>query len=567
MTFNLTPISVILIITTLINIFTTTISWQRKKTKTGFYFAWSMIFITFWTFFAGCGYAATSISVKVFFAKLEYLSNQSAIVLFALASLSYAGFDKWLKHRWVKAIFIIIPVLNILLAWTNDLHGWVWVDFTWNPSINNVLIFHHGPGFLWVSLTSYIMISIILISLWTVARNGSILIKRQARMLLGATVFTLISNSIYLLNIPAIHGIDWSSVSFSITGLMFLVALYGSRFLDIVPIARHTIIDRMSDSFLVLDDQDRLVDFNQESQTIFHLNQDHLGNPITLVMANYPAIIDLVSHPKAETQIALTFDDARSIFDARFTLIKDQRGQEIGKSIILRNVTELYEAEKVLRLSEERKRLARDLHDSVNQSIHSLVLFSETLTAVLEKGNVERAIYISDRLQESARQSLKDVRLMLYQLNPSEADMKDFHLLDALEFRLNNVERRAGIQAELIREGSLENCPPEYHIPMFWITIEALNNALKHAQSQHIEVLIYCHPERTSLQVCDYGIGFRMDTIRAGGLGLPNMQERARLIGGELIITSEPDQGTSVSLTISHMPTVLFADTKMTKEL
>ena len=80
-----------------------------------------MIAVTLWTFFAALGYAATTIPLKVFFAKLEYLVTQPALALFALTALSYAGLDDWLEKSWVKAIFISVPTLNILLAWTNDM--------------------------------------------------------------------------------------------------------------------------------------------------------------------------------------------------------------------------------------------------------------------------------------------------------------------------------------------------------------------------------------------------------------------------------------------------------------
>jgi PAS domain S-box-containing protein len=194
---------------------------------------------------------------------------------------------------------------------------------------------------------------------------------------------------------------------------------------------------------------------------------------------------------------------------------------------------------------EERQRLARDLHDSVNQSIHSLVLFSETLISTLEKNNFARAIQISKRLQESARQALKEARLMLYEMQPSAMGM-DVDFIQDLETRLSTVERRAGIKVHIVQEGSMENCPREWYENLFWITIEALNNALKHAQARNMLIVIECFPQSMRLEIVDDGIGFDVDKVRSGGFGLRTMRERSELLGGNLTIVSSPTSGSRV---------------------
>jgi signal transduction histidine kinase len=242
------------------------------------------------------------------------------------------------------------------------------------------------------------------------------------------------------------------------------------------------------------------------------------------------------------------------------SLVADLEGRVAERTFELENANEqlhveiqsrletqeqLIAQQRELAVMEERQRLARDLHDSVNQSIHSLSLFAETLSFLLERGNVQRSLEISSRLQESARQALKEARLMLYQLRPSEEEA-GADLLRDIEARLAAVERRAGLKASVIVEGSLDNCPELWRKNLFWITIEALNNSLKHAQARTVSVILRSLPESLELTIADDGIGFDETRVRAGGMGLRSMYERAELIGGQLLISSETGKGSSV---------------------
>lgn len=228
--------------------------------------------------------------------------------------------------------------------------------------------------------------------------------------------------------------------------------------------------------------------------------------------------------------------------------IVNEQGSITNFVAVKQDITDQIQAEAaLLKLTavEERQRLARDLHDSVNQSIHGMVLFSETLVSTLEKQNIERGRQIAERLQESARQALKETRLMLYQLQPSGVEDR-IDLVRDLETRLLMVERHAGLRAQIVQEGSVEHCPAAWQENLFWIAIEALNNALKHAQARNVQILFRWLPSRVGLEISDDGIGFDPARPRNGGLGLQNMQDRARILGGEITFHSGDRQGTRV---------------------
>ncbi len=565
---------VILIITSLINSFTIYISWKRRKNKGGLYITLAMLGIAFWTLFAEVNYATVPIPLKVFFAKWEYTFYNITFTFLAVFSLIYGGFADWLKKKSVKAFFWIIPISNILLAWTNDWHGLFWKSFTRSEFGNNTVIFKHGVGYYWAAITIFPIILIIILPLWEASRRGTELSRRQARLLFITSMLSVVSALIYLLGSQRLKGVDWAPIICCVLGILYILVLYGTRLLDLVPIARFTMIEQMSDCVLVLDENNRMVDFNPAAQEIFKIGQNSMGKQIKAIMANWPEVVDLFLPDTNKTsQLVIIHEGKTRVFDTHLTLFIDSAGKPYGKLLMCSDVTKHHQAEQVLeqrlveiqrlnknlqdaqaqvimqqrRLAklEERKRLARDMHDSVNQSIHSLMLFSETLTSLLKKDQVTKALSVAKRIEESGRRALKEIRILVFETQSQESD-EITDLLAALRDRFSFVENRAGVQTEIILDGTLPYIPSEWNENLFWITIEALNNALKYAQTNKIKVFFRYREKRLEMEIVDKGAGFDPDHRNGGGMGMRTMRERAELLGGKLFVTSSPGCGTSV---------------------
>jgi len=210
---------------------------------------------------------------------------------------------------------------------------------------------------------------------------------------------------------------------------------------------------------------------------------------------------------------------------------------------------------------EERQRLARDLHDSVTQSLYSLTLLTEggrRLASMGQLGNVED--YLQD-LGEIALQSLKEMRLLIHELRPPVLEQEG--LVGALQQRLDTVEGRAGVGARLLMVGdALEDgegldLPASVEQDLYGIAREALNNALKHAVATSIAVWLRAGEGRLELEIIDDGRGFDPALAsEGGGLGLSTMHERAARLGGVLELRSSPGQGTTVKVVVDLHETV-----------
>jgi signal transduction histidine kinase len=197
---------------------------------------------------------------------------------------------------------------------------------------------------------------------------------------------------------------------------------------------------------------------------------------------------------------------------------------------------------------EERERLARDLHDSVTQSLYSLALFAEAGGKVADAENYEPLKYHFKRIGETAQQALKEMRLLVHELRP--LDLEQEGLVGALHRRLNAVEGRVNIKARLVAE-DLVQLAPAMEQELYHIAQEALNNALKHAGATQVIVYLRTEGGRVELEIADNGIGFDASLAGDGaGMGLVNMRERAARLGGALSVHSSPGQGTQVKVSV-----------------
>jgi PAS domain S-box-containing protein len=203
----------------------------------------------------------------------------------------------------------------------------------------------------------------------------------------------------------------------------------------------------------------------------------------------------------------------------------------------------------------ERTRLARELHDSVTQSLYSVTLYSEAAARLMEGDKRDQAIgYLRD-VRDTAQEALREMRLLIYELRPPA--LEDVGLADALQTRLQSVEARGGIRADLKVDGAEDEGKIPIHVQseIYHIVQEALNNALKHGHANRVWVHLGFSPGSVCSEVRDDGVGFVLaDAEDSGGVGINSMRERAQRIGARLSIQSAPGEGTIVRLDLGEVP-------------
>lgn len=205
---------------------------------------------------------------------------------------------------------------------------------------------------------------------------------------------------------------------------------------------------------------------------------------------------------------------------------------------------ELYGHAQELAVLEERQRLARNLHDAVNQSLFSAGLIAEVLPRLWDRDQAEARHSLED-LRKLTRGAMAEMRALLAELRPST--LTDAELGDLLRLLSNSFIGRTNIPATLTVKGQ-GVLPAEVQVAIYRLCQEALNNVAKHAEASSVEIVLKQDESSIQLSIRDNGKGFDPEQIASGHYGLSMMHERAEAVGLQLSIISQPGKGTELAI-------------------
>ncbi|MCX7842953.1 MAG: sensor histidine kinase [Clostridia bacterium] len=202
---------------------------------------------------------------------------------------------------------------------------------------------------------------------------------------------------------------------------------------------------------------------------------------------------------------------------------------------------------------EERQRVARDIHDGPAQSMSNVVLKAEICERLIDV-DLEKARDELKQLKRIVRESLQDVRKIIYNLRPMSLD--DLGLVPTLQRYLMTFQDETGIAVSFRTRGVYDDIRPIISLTVFRIVQEAISNINKHANAQNVSVNLEFLETTLKLYVYDDGRGFKVSELKNrsedinSGFGLFSMRERVQLLDGSIEISSEPGKGTRINIAI-----------------
>jgi len=292
----------------------------------------------------------------------------------------------------------------------------------------------------------------------------------------------------------------------------------------------------------------RSLNILQVTQQIASLNSELLAQENRDLLGRFES---LRTKLKSMMLLALTAGFLLSVVSSLYILRLEKQGRDRYRALAgNRRELEKLSARLVEVQEQERRSIARELHDEVGQTLEALLMGLGRLSKLVPAD--EQAMHEQIKHVKSlAENSVKTVRNIALLLRPSMLD--DLGLIPALEWQAREISRRGEMEAEVHSEMVSEDLPDEIKICIYRIVQEALNNAAAHASAKNARVSVVRTADKLRVKITDDGQGF--DSQRVRGLGLLGMEERVKRLGGVLQIESRPGQGTSV---IAELPLPLL---------
>ncbi len=210
------------------------------------------------------------------------------------------------------------------------------------------------------------------------------------------------------------------------------------------------------------------------------------------------------------------------------------------------------ERDRIIAIEEEvRRRLARDLHDGPAQMLAAIIMSANFVKEAIAHDAVDHALKELGEMLPVAEKALRQVRTLLFDLRPVILETQG--LIPALKSYARRLRDTEDLNVELNVTGEFGRLSHNAEVAVFSVVQEAINNAKKHAQASQIVIEVTPNDDDLVVSVRDNGVGFDVKAVTSryderGSLGMLNMEERAKIVDGTLSISSQPGQGTTVTL-------------------
>jgi len=534
----------------------------HRNIRGAFPFGLCMLLASLWAGSYALERAATDLPTMIFWVKLQFISYTICPVLWLVMVCLFIERDRWITRRNIL-LLLILPAITLILVWSNDplslLQQNIYLDTSGDfPNLGRTF----GHWF-WVTLAYADFLNLASMTLmgWTLRRK-SLAYRRQVLVLFIGLGLVVLQNAAYLAGIFPARYFDLTPVVMGVSGLIIAWGIFRFQLFNIVPVARENIIENMADGLVVLDDQNRIVDVNLTAKTIFgNISNQSIGQDARAFFNDWPAFAEVDCETgKLPGEMVIEKDSRTKIFEVSCSPLYDRRRRRNGTSLIFHDVTEqkesqarLLEQQRALAISEERERLARDLHDNLGQVFGFINVQAQAIKRELSNTGVKVTSNKLERLIEVTQTAHRQMREYIHNAKDVAAVEKDF--LSALKHEVEQVKKHTGlpIKLDIPHDLPLTGLKPGAGNHMLSIIKEALNNIQKHAGAKMVSVVIKGDDKEFCAVITDDGKGFdmaRLEKRPLEGLGLNIMKERAAEIGGRLKIDTAPGKGTKVTLRV-----------------
>ena len=315
--------------------------------------------------------SSDGLELKILLMKIRFLAIPFISLALMLIAILFTGHNAWLTKRRV-ALLLIIPGITMFLALTTEYSTVFRYNYTLVQTAGDFYVLGFTKG-IWTRAVylpyNYIEELVTLLLLIRVISGSQRLYARQAMFFFLAVLIPAVSDLLFLFGITPVKNYNIVPSTFAFTGILLAIALFKYRFIDIVPIARNMIFERMSDPMLVTDRKGRLADFNLAAEKLLGLNRAlNIGSQLSDALHDYEGLCAYIGDPSPVSHpFTIGAGSCARLFDLSIEKLTSGNEGLPEKLVLFRDVTDRKRSEEAI--SESHKRLT-DILDSFDSLVY-----------------------------------------------------------------------------------------------------------------------------------------------------------------------------------------------------
>ncbi|MFZ1397254.1 MAG: histidine kinase N-terminal 7TM domain-containing protein [Candidatus Promineifilaceae bacterium] len=588
MEWQLTPYAAPLTLTGLITLASTIYTFRQRHVPGVVDLFRLLLAITVWIFAYVGELSATSLEGKLLWAKVQYFGIAYLPIGYSFFALKYIElFAKIKRPRLLKTTHYAIPLLTLMFTWTNEWHGLIWPEVTLVQEQQlSYLVLEHGTWF-WVNIGFvYLVLAmstfVLLRKIFTTPNQ----FRRQIGLIVVGSLCPWVGNLLYISGLNPFPHLDLTPFAFAITAVCFTLALFRYNFLDIVPIAREIVVEKLEEGVIVLDSQNRVLDVNATAVSLLQQEKNHIiGRPLAF---NHPSWAPLAHALQESRPARLEIALDQTYYELSITLLENVDERTNGRLITLHNITRRKESELLLQKAKETAEAAdqakthflTNMSHEIRTPLNAVVGMAEMLRQTSLNANQNEMV---DVIAESSNTLLLLINNILdfARLEAGNLHLKNqsFSLTDCLEASLEYVQQAANDKRIQLSYTIHPDTPTRLSgdpVRLRQVLVNLLENGIKFSEEGTVHTSVSHVQEKGNILlqfvVRDSGIGIAATEINqlflpfqqidgsltrsygGNGLGLVICKRLVELMDGNIFLHSEVGQGTSVHFSVLLRP-------------
>lgn len=563
------------LITTFVSLLVAILAWQRKNTASAKELFFISLTTAYCAFFLFLEVSSTTNTEKIFWSKISYLGVSIVPVLFLLLVLR---FTKMLKFKDIKSgwLLFVFPLITLILALTNEKHQLIWSGFSEISEKTNIMSYKHGVWF-WIGYTlySYVLLLIATYELIVFYKSNKYNknFRSQGLLVIFAGLCPWAVSVFYLTGINPVEGLDITPISTTLCSLLFAHAILESSFLNLVPIARETLVETMPVGILALDEKDRIQDINHFAKILLDIENDYIigKKPSQFLKDSDPLLIALMTKD-ISTQVEIYNFGKTSYYRVEKHPINKLPGSRL---ITIDDITVEINRQKELEIAkmkaEESDNLKSAFLANMSHEIRTPMNSIMGFISILQESDLsdgERTEYLDIVRRNGDRllTTLNDiVNISKIESGQIQVNYSDFDINEIIINLYSLFKPEADIRGlEYFRPTTISSYYSFIRSDrekLYSVMTNLIKNALKYTKKGFVKVEFSIDDDELFFSVSDSGIGIPEDkrqtiferfiqvdsskksSYEGAGLGLAITKAFVEMLGGKIGVESELDKG------------------------